>query len=70
MKNIITVEDENARKYQVGVCPTSTWKSFYHIKNGAGYRYMVGPYYIKSLNIEGFENEDIPLFKDDLSHNG
>ena len=62
-KSVITVEDENGKKYQVGVCPASTWKSYYHCKNGCGYRYMAGPYYIKSLNIEGFENEDIPLFK-------
>ena len=62
-KSVITVVDENGKKYQVGVCPDSTWKSYYHIKNGSGYRYMAGPYYIKSLNIEGFENEDIPLFK-------
>lgn len=62
-KSIITVEDENGNKYQVGVCPASTWKSFYHIKNGSGYRYIAGPYYIESLNIEGFENEDIPLFQ-------
>lgn len=63
-KNILTVEDEHGKKYQVGVCPPSTWKSYYHVKNGSGYRYMAGPYYIESLNIEGFENEDIPLFKD------
>ena len=62
-KSVITVVDENGKKYQVGVCPDSTWKSYYHYKNGCGYRYMAGPYYIKSLNIEGFENEDIPLFK-------
>ena len=62
-KSVITVVDENGKKYQVGVCPDSTWKSYYHIKNGSGYRYMAGPYYIKLLNIEGFENEDIPLFK-------
>ena len=62
-KSVITVVDENGKKYQVGVCPDSTWKSYYHIKNGSGYRYMAGPYYIESLNIEGFENKDIPLFK-------
>ena len=62
-KSIITVEDENGKKYQVGICPDSTWKSYYHCKNGSGYRYMAGPYYIKSLNIEGFENEDFPLFR-------
>ena len=38
-------------------------ESYYHAKNGAGYRYMAGPYYIESLNIEGFENKDKPLFK-------
>ena len=59
--NILTVEDNKGNKYQVGVCPASTWKSYYHIKNGNGYRYMAGPYYIESLNIEGFENKDIPL---------
>lgn len=62
-KTVITVEDEKGNKYQVGVCPASTWKSFYSAKNGCGYRYMAGPYYIESLNIEGFENKDIPLFK-------
>ena len=68
-KSIITVEDEKGAKHQVGVCPASTWKSYYNAKNGAGYRYMAGPYYINSLNIEGFENEDIPLFRDDSSGN-
>lgn len=63
-KSIISVEDEKGKKYQVGVCPATTWKSFYNAKNGAGYRYMAGPYYIDSLNIYGFENKDIPLFKD------
>lgn len=66
-KSIFTVKDENGNKYQVGVCPASTWKSFYHVKNGSGYRYMAGPYYIKSLNIEGFENDDIPLFNEKCS---
>lgn len=69
-KSIITVEDEIGAKHQVGVCPASTWKSYYHVKNGAGYRYKAGPYYINSLNIEGFENEDIPLFRDDQCDNG
>jgi len=59
--NILMVEDDKGSKYQVGVCPASTWKSYYHHKNGSGYRYMAGPYYIESLNIEGFENKDIPL---------
>ena len=68
-KSIITVEDESGTKYQVGVCPASTWKSYYNAKNGSGYRYKAGPYYISSLNIDGFENEDIPLFKDNLSDN-
>lgn len=62
-KNYLIVVDEKDKKYQVGVCPDTTWKSYYSIKNGAGYRYMAGPYYIESLNIEGFENKDIPLFK-------
>ncbi len=62
-KSVITVEDAKGKKYQVGVCPESTWKSYYSAKNGSGYRYMAGPYYIQSLNIEGFENEDIPLFR-------
>ena len=62
-KNYLIVEDDKGKKYQVGVCPDTTWKSFYNAKNGAGYRYMAGPYYIESLNIDGFENKDIPLFK-------
>ena len=61
-KSIISIEDERGNKYQVGVCPTTTWKSFYNVRNGSGYRYMAGPYYIQSLNIDGFENKDIPLY--------
>lgn len=63
-KSIISVEDERGEKYQVGVCPATTWKSFYHARNGNGYRYMAGPYYIESLNIDGFENKDIPLHEE------
>lgn len=66
-KSIISIEDERGNKYQVGVCPATTWKSFYSVKNGAGYRYMAGPYYIKSLNIDGFENENIPLYNEKTS---
>lgn len=61
-KSIISIEDERGNKYQVGVCPATTWKSFYNVRNGSGYRYMAGPYYIQSLNIDGFENKDIPLY--------
>jgi hypothetical protein len=28
---------------------------------------MAGPYYIKSLNIDGFENENIPLYNEKTS---
>ena len=61
-KSIISIEDERGNKHQVGVCPATTWKSFYNVRNGSGYRYMAGPYYIQSLNIDGFENKDIPLY--------
>ena len=61
-KSIISIEDESGNKHQVGVCPATTWKSFYNVRNGSGYRYMAGPYYIQSLNIDGFENKDIPLY--------
>ena len=60
-KSVFTIEDKYGKKYQVGVCPVSTWKSFYSLRNGNGCRYMAGPYYIESLNILGFENKDIPL---------
>ena len=61
-KSIISIEDESGNKHQVGVCPATTWKSFYNVRNGSGYRYMAGQYYIQSLNIDGFENKDIPLY--------
>lgn len=61
--SILSIKDKHGNMYQVGVCPSSTWKSYYSAKNGNGYRYMAGPYYIESLNIVGFENDDIPLFK-------
>ena len=61
-KSIISIEDESGNKHQVGVCPATTWKSFYNVRNGSGYRYMAGPYYSQSLNIDGFENKDIPLY--------
>ena len=63
-KNVLSIEDELGEKYPVNVCPPTTWHSFYSLKNGNGYRYKAGPYFIESLNILGFENSDIPLFSE------